>query len=680
MSNKISGLSLVCVFYLLFTPVAATAQDYTVLQRSFAAEGQPCTLKVSVRGNPENLVSQNSMAQNAVIITTEKLSGSSPFFKLIFNYDGIGAGTDPFRTEFSLVHGSQFFTQLEKLNSTLPSSGQLVYTLSSINLAGLGKAEEAEIRIRVLDIDSKPVAGPFSLPVRFLPSEAVTALVACQKKADKGEKLACLRAIKGNQAAEAQLAQLVQDSLNLDQQIRSLEGKSRNKINEYNLSCKACSLSQFELVPTKGIELLPSVNLGYRIVSGNNQGLIIRAREWSTIRRVLPLPAFKKAASGTGQLQKEEAEPEQDTVPDDELDPVDSLAHSPDDSSTVDQHSVEVTAVAYDSLWQYSIAPLITEGGLMTYVHPGPELSTRLRLYLAEGTGGAKKGLAYVLLYRLWVVVPVLLLWVLLWLARKRRKQSVEVLKEAQSTLPPEPPADEMDLPVPLSPVKESLSPAREAEGLDIEIAEVDEPNGSLVDKPALAVISSHSDYLPIHLKECWQNTATENVFFRKDSIKAIGRMLQRYNAYSGDRKDIEQLPEIGGFILGHVYDRDHNSYDVSIEQFVPITPESHDRYTVKFGNQAWMELDDAIRTYPGLKLVGWFHTHPGHGLFLSEADLREHRELFRERYQLALEIDPTTPKKDTAFFTWTKGKDLNNRSDRQREWWSFIELEQQAS
>lgn len=43
----------------------------------------------------------------------------------------------------------------------------------------------------------------------------------------------------------------------------------------------------------------------------------------------------------------------------------------------------------------------------------------------------------------------------------------------------------------------------------------------------------------------------------------------------------------------------------------------------------------------PGSGVVGWYHTHPGMGLFLSDADIRTHRVLFGRPWQVAWVFDP---------------------------------------
>jgi proteasome lid subunit RPN8/RPN11 len=44
---------------------------------------------------------------------------------------------------------------------------------------------------------------------------------------------------------------------------------------------------------------------------------------------------------------------------------------------------------------------------------------------------------------------------------------------------------------------------------------------------------------------------------------------------------------------------------------------------------------------YPGKQMVGWFHTHPRMGVFLSEYDLWLHQHFFPEPWQVALVIEP---------------------------------------
>ncbi|MEM7370971.1 MAG: Mov34/MPN/PAD-1 family protein [Bacteroidota bacterium] len=188
----------------------------------------------------------------------------------------------------------------------------------------------------------------------------------------------------------------------------------------------------------------------------------------------------------------------------------------------------------------------------------------------------------------------------------------------------------------------------------------------------SLEKILKDDSFLKQDLREYWEDTAVQTVYLHRDSQQAILQWIEKHqeDEMELDMDQIEQIPEIGGFLLGKVFGE--KPYELVITRFVPIDADAQNRYTLTFGGLAWSQLDDAMRENPDLKLVGWFHTHPGHGLFLSEADLREHSQLFRESYQIAMEVDPLSrdprPKLETAFFTWKESKEeLNNSGDRKQ-------------
>jgi hypothetical protein len=84
----------------------------------------------------------------------------------------------------------------------------------------------------------------------------------------------------------------------------------------------------------------------------------------------------------------------------------------------------------------------------------------------------------------------------------------------------------------------------------------------------------------------------------------------------------------------------------------------------------AWAELADVQDNFPNLETIGWFHTHPGHGLFLSQPDLRIHEGFFRQPFQVAMEIDTLSPNLDTAFFTRSQSGAINNTNLRIADGW----------
>ena len=61
---------------------------------------------------------------------------------------------------------------------------------------------------------------------------------------------------------------------------------------------------------------------------------------------------------------------------------------------------------------------------------------------------------------------------------------------------------------------------------------------------------------------------------------------------------------------------------------------------------------------YPDQRIVGWYHSHPGFGVFLSEHDLFIHRNFFSDPAQIAWVYDPHSD--EEGCFAWEKeGGDL---------------------
>jgi 26S proteasome regulatory subunit N11 len=120
--------------------------------------------------------------------------------------------------------------------------------------------------------------------------------------------------------------------------------------------------------------------------------------------------------------------------------------------------------------------------------------------------------------------------------------------------------------------------------------------------------------------------------------------LLTDHSVYSSIMEHADSaLPnETGGFLLGHTaFDPDCRSWYNWIDEAVRINPEEADPVHFTF---TWKDVD-AVRAHrerEGKSLIGWYHTHPGLGIFLSETDLQKtHKQLFNELFQVALVYDP---------------------------------------
>jgi len=75
----------------------------------------------------------------------------------------------------------------------------------------------------------------------------------------------------------------------------------------------------------------------------------------------------------------------------------------------------------------------------------------------------------------------------------------------------------------------------------------------------------------------------------------------------------------------------------------------------VTFTGETWAHINGLMDTkFREDRIVGWYHTHPGFGIFLSEMDLFIQENFFGEPWQIAYVDDPKDG--DRGVFVWEKG------------------------
>lgn len=112
---------------------------------------------------------------------------------------------------------------------------------------------------------------------------------------------------------------------------------------------------------------------------------------------------------------------------------------------------------------------------------------------------------------------------------------------------------------------------------------------------------------------------------------------------------------ELGGVLLGKTYEHEGERY-VEVEAALPALSEDRGPYHFTFNADVWVELNRAREAdYPALKIVGWFHTHPGLGVFFSADDVVVHSAGFSMPWHVALVVDPV--RQEAGFFGWHSGE-----------------------
>jgi proteasome lid subunit RPN8/RPN11 len=112
-----------------------------------------------------------------------------------------------------------------------------------------------------------------------------------------------------------------------------------------------------------------------------------------------------------------------------------------------------------------------------------------------------------------------------------------------------------------------------------------------------------------------------------------------------------EKQPD-GRYVV-HVFDTIIAKHTVMKGASVTYTPES------------WRYMNDRLdEKYPDgtAVMVGWYHTHPGFGIFLSGMDQFIHQNFFTQIWHVAQVLDPVA--RTSGFFCWNREKNQVKRVD----------------
>jgi proteasome lid subunit RPN8/RPN11 len=96
---------------------------------------------------------------------------------------------------------------------------------------------------------------------------------------------------------------------------------------------------------------------------------------------------------------------------------------------------------------------------------------------------------------------------------------------------------------------------------------------------------------------------------------------------------------EVGGVLIGTVAP---GAGLPLVSGAIPALSADEQRATLTFTQETWEHVHHVLDTeHPDKQIVGWYHSHPGFGIFLSEHDLFIHRNFFSGAAQIALVVDP---------------------------------------
>ncbi|MBA4420344.1 MAG: hypothetical protein C0391_04280 [Anaerolinea sp.] len=122
-------------------------------------------------------------------------------------------------------------------------------------------------------------------------------------------------------------------------------------------------------------------------------------------------------------------------------------------------------------------------------------------------------------------------------------------------------------------------------------------------------------------------------------SVFVTPKAFTRFCAHA--HSDLEN--EVGGWLLGKQrLDKNTGEHFIVIDTAIPARHTLQGSAFLTFTQDSQVELHRHLQdNHPDKELLGWFHTHPRMGVFLSAYDTFLHNHFFPEMWQVALVIEP---------------------------------------
>lgn len=146
-------------------------------------------------------------------------------------------------------------------------------------------------------------------------------------------------------------------------------------------------------------------------------------------------------------------------------------------------------------------------------------------------------------------------------------------------------------------------------------------------------------------------STKTMSIFIVKEAENELIKHLS-----------IDPKNETGGVLVGQAYFcQETNSHYTEIVGSIPASYTIGNRVHFKFTPECWQDIFRVQKQdFPNTTIVGWYHSHPGHGIFLSGTDLNTQRLSFKQIWQIATVYDPI--RHQIGYFHGADGKRIKSK------------------
>lgn len=135
---------------------------------------------------------------------------------------------------------------------------------------------------------------------------------------------------------------------------------------------------------------------------------------------------------------------------------------------------------------------------------------------------------------------------------------------------------------------------------------------------------------------------------FRFHITEAVHKNIQ-------DHAKADKSVEICGVLVGK-WEKDENGPYALVSENIRCDSATSKFAEVTFTHESWSQINSEMDSkYSDLRIIGWYHSHPDFGIFLSDRDVFIHENFFSGAGQVAYVVDPVRDLE--GVFTWREGK-----------------------
>jgi proteasome lid subunit RPN8/RPN11 len=144
---------------------------------------------------------------------------------------------------------------------------------------------------------------------------------------------------------------------------------------------------------------------------------------------------------------------------------------------------------------------------------------------------------------------------------------------------------------------------------------------------------------LPVDQALCWVSTFEEPNFRPILPVFVTGAAYTRLVSHAAGELDYE----VGGILVGNwCADVETGRQFIVVETSLPARFTRQGTSYLTFTQDSLVDFHTVMdEQYPDMQIVGWYHTHPRMGVFLSNYDTWLHHHFFPSPWQVALVIEP---------------------------------------